>query len=94
VILQMKQCERILMNRLEKLREEPREVEREQRREEQRRVVTNINNFTCKICYIKEINYVFLSCGHLSCECCKSKITTTCPICKSPLKKVQKIFSC
>ena len=52
----------------------------------------NIDDFTCKVCNMKEIDYVFLSCGHLSCESCKNKTAMNCPICGSEIKKAQKLF--
>ena len=47
---------------------------------------------TCRVCMDKEINIVFLPCGHLStCEMC-SKSLSHCPICSNVIRGTVKTF--
>ena len=50
------------------------------------------NESTCKVCLDREINSVFLPCGHLCCciEC--SIALKTCPICRKRLEKIVKFY--
>lgn len=46
----------------------------------------------CKICYDREINCVFLECGHL-CSCVEcGRQMKDCPICRRPIARVVEIF--
>ena len=51
----------------------------------------------CIICNSKKENYIFEPCNHtICCEECSKKIFTkdkTCPICKTKIKQIKKVFS-
>lgn len=52
--------------------------------------ITNSN--ICKICYDRELNIVFLPCGHIiACETCSVKILT-CSICRTRIEKIVKVY--
>lgn len=47
---------------------------------------------TCNICYVEEIDSVYIPCGHkCSCSLCSSKLKS-CPICRKQIKNVVKIY--
>ena len=46
----------------------------------------------CKVCMEREIDCVFLRCGHLmTCTFCGQKLAS-CPICQKPMARVAKIY--
>ena len=47
----------------------------------------------CTICMEKEIDRIFLPCGHAAaCSECVKDITELCPICRDPFQNVGKFF--
>ena len=47
--------------------------------------------YACKICLNKDVETVFLPCGHLACEICGHKVSD-CHICRESIQKKPKIF--
>ena len=48
----------------------------------------------CKICFDKEIDSIFLKCGHMyCCYRCAKNCKGKCPICRSEKSKVKRVFS-
>lgn len=46
----------------------------------------------CKICYMNEIDTVFLSCGHVTaCAKCASSLKNTCPICRN-VSQIKRLY--
>jgi len=51
-----------------------------------------IQNDRCRICLENDIDCVLLECGHLvSCSTCAVRFTT-CPFCRTPIVRIQRIF--
>jgi len=57
----------------------------------------DVDNKTCKICFLNPTNAICLPCGHaVACYECAHKIYMTvakkCPVCRKQIKEVSKIF--
>lgn len=47
----------------------------------------------CQICYQNEYDTIFQPCGHvIACAECAEKCGLSCPVCRQPFEKIQKIF--
>jgi len=53
---------------------------------------------SCAICYDEPANFLYVPCGHqCGCEECLSAVqrhTGRCPICRSPVQTIQRVFQC
>lgn len=52
------------------------------------------DKYSCKICFDEQIETTFIQCGHtISCKKCADKLSSgKCPICNTPISKIQKIY--